>query len=184
LADDMQITPRTHPPNLVPGGGDPTVGVVALVPAIEGAAGSGRVQLVSGDPDVQPLIELQFLQDPTDQRRMIEAVKKCMALAAHPAFAKILAGRITPRPEESASDEAIGSWLQTAVRTSHHSCGSCRMGPASDPESVVDQECRVRGIDNLRVVDASVFPEVVRANTNVTTMAVAERAVDLIRRSA
>ena len=55
------------------------------------------------------------------------------------------------------------------------------MGPESDRDAVVGQDCRVRGIDNLRVVDASIFPEVVRANTNVTVMAVAERAVELIR---
>jgi predicted dehydrogenase (TIGR03970 family) len=181
LADDMQITPRTHPPGQVPGGGDPRVGVVALVPAIEGAAGRGHIRLVSSDADVPPVIELRFLQDAADQRRMIEGVKKCLALAAHPAFDKILAGRITPLPEESASDQAIGAWLQSAVRTSHHSCGSCKMGIESDPEAVVDQSCRVRGIDNLRVVDASIFPEVVRANTNATTMAVAERAMELIR---
>jgi choline dehydrogenase len=180
LADDMQITPRTHPPHLVPGGGDPDAGVVALVPAIEGAVGTGYISLAGSDPDALPLIELRFLQEEVDQRRMIEGVKRCLALAAHPAFKGILAGRITPAVDETSSDERIGRWLQSAVRTSHHSCGSCKMGPESDPDAVVGQDCRVRGISNLRVVDASIFPEVVRANTNVTAMAVAERAVELI----
>jgi predicted dehydrogenase (TIGR03970 family) len=184
LADDMQITPRTHPPNLVPGNGNPDLGVVALVPAIEGASGTGHIRIVSSDPDVLPEIELRFLQDEADQRRMIEGVKRCLALAGNPVFESILAGRITPLAEESSSDAAIGRWLQSAVRTSHHSCGTCKMGPESDRESVVDQDCKVRGVDNLRVVDASIFPEVVRANTNVTTMAVAERAVELINRRA
>jgi choline dehydrogenase len=179
--DDMQITPRTHPPHLVPGGGHADQGVVSLVPAIEGAVGSGFIRLVSSDPTVLPQIELRFLQDEADQRRMIEGVKRCLALAAHPAFGNILAERLAPLKEESSSDGALGRWLQAAVRTSHHSCCTCRMGPDSEPDAVVDQHCRVRGIDNLRVVDASIFPDVVKANTNATTMAMAERAVELIR---
>jgi choline dehydrogenase len=67
------------------------------------------------------------------------------------------------------------------VLTQHHSSGTCKMGPDSDPMAVVDQSCRVHGFDNLMVVDASIMPDVVRANTNASTIMIAEKAADLIR---
>jgi choline dehydrogenase-like flavoprotein len=70
--------------------------------------------------------------------------------------------------------------LRTVIHVAHIS-GTCKMGPASDPMAVVDQYCRVRGVESLRVVDASVMPDVVRANTNCTTIMIAERCADLIK---
>jgi choline dehydrogenase len=67
------------------------------------------------------------------------------------------------------------------VTTQHHSSGTCKMGPAADPMAVVDQYCRVHGLEGLRVVDASVMPDVIRANTNATTMMIAERVADWIK---
>jgi len=67
------------------------------------------------------------------------------------------------------------------VSSSFHISGTCKMGPDSDDQAVVDQRLKVRGVENLRVVDASVMPDVVRANTNVTTMMIAERAAEFIR---
>jgi choline dehydrogenase len=181
LRDDMQLTARTHPLQPGPEGGEARRGVIALVPCIERCTGSGEIGLRSPDPEAPPLIELRFLEEETDLRRLREGVRKALELAAHPAFQGLLGDRLTPSDEEVASDAAIDAWLLRAVRTSHHLCGSCRMGPDSDPTAVVDQRARVHGVEGLRVVDASIFPEVVRANTAATTMAVAERVVELMR---
>jgi choline dehydrogenase-like flavoprotein len=170
--DDMQVTPRTHPPR-------GQQGVVSMVPCIERAAGTGAVTLRSADPAAPPEIAFRFLDEPEDLRRLREGVLLCLDLAGHGAFRDVIAARLAPEPGQE-----LDEWLLRSVRTSHHSCGTCKMGPDSDPLAVVDQRCRVRGVDNLSVVDASVFPEVVRANTAVTTMAVAERFVELRRQPA
>ena len=82
---------------------------------------------------------------------------------------------------EVSTDDEIDQYVRDQVRTVFHPCGTCRMGV--DPESVVDPELRVRNIANLRVVDASVFPNIVSGNINACTMMVAEKASDLIKKS-
>jgi choline dehydrogenase len=177
--DDMQLTPRTHTTRRGPDGEER--GVVSMVPAIERAVGTGTVRLLSDDPAAPPAIDFCFLDAEEDRSRLREGVRLAVELAAHPAFAGLLDARVEPSPAALASDAALDEWLLHHVRTSHHSCGSCRMGPATDATAVVDQECRVHGFGNLWVADASVMPEVVRANTAVTTMAIAERAAELFR---
>ena len=79
------------------------------------------------------------------------------------------------------SDEALDAWMAREVSTTNHISGTCKMGPASDPMAVVSQFGRVHGIDGLRVADASIMPDCVRANTNATTMMIGERMADLIQ---
>ena len=88
---------------------------------------------------------------------------------------------MTPTDEDLASDGALDRWLLANVGTQHHSSGTCKMGPESDPMAVVDQYCHLRGLDGLRVVDASVMPDVVRANTNATVIMIAERVADWMK---
>ena len=88
--------------------------------------------------------------------------------------------RIVPTDAEMSSDRALGDWLKRAVQTSHHISGTCKMGPASDPMSVVDRHGRVRGVEGLRVADASIMPDSVRANINATTIAIGERIADFM----
>ena len=92
--------------------------------------------------------------------------------------------RLSPTDEELASDGALDEWLLSRVGTQHHSSGTCKMGSASDWMAVVDQYCRVHGLEGLRVVDASIMPDVVRANTNATTIMIAERVVEWIKEGA
>lgn len=77
-------------------------------------------------------------------------------------------------------DQAIADWIRSSVWSGWHVSGTCRMGPDHDPQAVLDARCRVRGVEGLRVVDASVMPSIVRANTNISTIAIAEKASDLI----
>lgn len=145
------------------------------------AVGAGELQLTSPDPTVQPHMHYRYLEDPWDRQRLREAVRLCVRLLQDPAYAAILAQRVSPTDAELASDEALDRWLLQNVTTSYHISGTCKMGPASDPMAVVDQWCRVHGLAHLRVADASIMPDVVRANTNVTTMMIAERCANFIK---
>jgi 5-(hydroxymethyl)furfural/furfural oxidase len=77
-------------------------------------------------------------------------------------------------------DDKIADWVKQSVWSGWHVSGTCRMGAADDPMAVLDPRCRVRGVNGLRVVDASVMPSIVSANTNISTIAIAERASDMI----
>jgi choline dehydrogenase len=112
---------------------------------------------------------------------MRHAVRLAIQLAASPAFQDIIAARIAPTDEDLASDAALDRWLLANVSTAHHLAGTCKMGPASDPMAVVDQYGCVHGLQGLRVVDASIMPDVVRANTNATIIMMAERLADWIK---
>ena len=80
-----------------------------------------------------------------------------------------------------ATDETLDAWLKRNVSTSQHLAGTCKMGPSSDKTAVVDQYCRVHGLQGLRVVDTSVMPNVVRANTNATAIMIAERVAEWMK---
>ena len=145
---------------------------------LELAVGSGEVTLASNDPHVQPNLDYRYLEDPWDRERLREAVHICLRLLEDGAFKDIVAERMEPTDQDLASDEALDSWLLKNVTNTTHCSGTCKIGPASDPMAVVDQYCRVYGIEGLRVADASVMPNVIRANTNATTIMIAERVAD------
>jgi choline dehydrogenase len=145
---------------------------------LELAVGAGELRLASTDPQVQPHLEYRYLADPWDRQRMREAVRLCVRLLEHNMYRDIVEGRIEPTDQALASDDALDAWLLANVSTSQHISGTCKMGPQSDSRAVVDQYCRVHGLERLRVVDASVMPDVIRANTNATTIMIAERVAD------
>ncbi len=145
------------------------------------AVGAGALGLTSTDPTVQPAMEYRYLADPWDVQRLREAVRLCVRLVDDPAFQAILEHVVSPSAAVLASDAALDQWLLQNVTSSFHISGTCKMGLASDPMAVVDQQCRVHGLTGLRVADASIMPDVVRANTNVTTMMIAERCADFIK---
>jgi choline dehydrogenase len=151
--------------------------------ALENASTAGRLSLTSADPHSPPALDYRYLSDPWDRTRMRAAVRMVIMLSKHPAYHPLILERLTPTEEDLSSDDALDAWLLAHATTQHHSSGTCRMGPASDPLAVVDQRGRVHGLEGLRVVDASVMSDVVRANTNATTIMIGERMADLIRKS-
>jgi choline dehydrogenase len=177
--NDMQVMPMSFP---IPFEDDPdkTLGL-RIMCILNLAVGSGELRLASTDPHVQPHLDYRYFADPWDRQRMREAVRLCARLAEHEAFSDMVNGRMTPTDEEMASDEALDAWLLRNIDTAQHMSGVCKMGPASDPMAVVDQYGKVHGLENLRVVDASIMPDCIRANTNVTTMMIGERIADFIR---
>ena len=130
---------------------------------------------------MQPKLDYRFLLDAWDRERLREAVRLCVRLFQHQAFQGIIEERIVPTEADLASDVSLDSWLQANVGVAGHTSCTCKMGPKSDPLAVVDQDCRVWGVEHLRVVDASVMPEIPRANTNATVIMIAERVADFIR---
>jgi choline dehydrogenase len=152
-----------------------------LAPCIYLAAGAGHLSLASTDPHVQPALDYNYLADPFDLMRLREGMHITLDMLEHPAFQEIVAERVYPSDADIVSDAALDAWILRNATTSHHSSSTCKMGPASDPMAVVDQYGKVHGLEGLRVADASIMPDCIRANTNVTTMVIGERVADFIR---
>ena len=140
----------------------------------------GTVELASADPARAPLIRQNFFASGADLVTLRNAVKVAREIARQPALQPYLAAEIAPGPSND-SDAAIDAYIRKTAITVHHPLGTCRMGPADDPEAVVDSELRVIGAENLRVVDASVMPDLVGGNINGPVIMIAEKAADLIR---
>ena len=152
--------------------GDPRIGISAL---LMHAASAGELRLATTDPDVQPSIDLGFFEEPEDAARMRAMIGLALELGASRALDGLRGSLAQPEAPDRASPQALDDWLRRNVLTSHHPCGTCRMGPASDRQAVVDAAGRVHGIDGLRVVDASIMPDCPRVNINATTMMLAEK---------
>ena len=103
------------------------------------------------------------------------AVRLCAEISAMPEYEPAKMKRLEPTDDVLADDDALNRWLLSNARTQHHSSGTCKMGPTSDPMAVVSPRCEMHAIDNLMVVDASIMPDVIRANTNATTIMIAEK---------
>jgi choline dehydrogenase-like flavoprotein len=144
---------------------------------------SGSVRLRAPDPHVDPVVEFDMLSDERDRVRLRELVHRMLDIVRHPAVASIatsIVARETPIGELD-SDDAIDAWLSATVTDYVHAAGTCRMGRRDDPAAVVDTDCRVIGYEALRVCDASVMPDLPKANTHLTTVAIAERLVAKMR---
>ncbi len=177
--NDVQIMATSYsiPVGVDPSGRDS----FSLICMLELANGSGELRLTSSDPHVQPHLDYRFLVDPWDRRRLREAVRLCIRLLEQDVYKEIVDERLAPTEHDLDSEESLDDWLMRNVSTTHHISGTCKMGPVSDPLAVVDQHCLVHGLEGLQVVDASVMPNIVRANTNATTIMIAERVADWVR---
>jgi len=179
LGSDHRNDIQVQPTSSYPGGQD--AGEIRVGCRLELPFSVGKLELASQDPRIQPKLEYEFLTDPRDRQRLREAVRMCLRLFQDPSLQTVVGARITPTHLNLSDDEALDSWLQRTVTIAGHTSCTCKMGPASDPMAVVDQYCRVHGLESLRVVDASVMPEIVRANTNATVIMIGERVADLIK---
>ncbi len=141
----------------------------------------GELTLTSSDNRVQPAMNYNYLAEPFDRERLRAGIRLALELAERHELAPMLARRIEPEDGDLDSDDALDRWLlREATTYSHISC-TCRMGPSSDPLAVVDQYGKVHGMVGLRIVDASIMPDLVRAPINPAVIMVAERVADFIR---
>ena len=139
----------------------------------------GHVHATDSDPKTPPSILHNFLSTEHDVRLSIEGFKLQRRIYAAEPFQKHATEEIRPGPDVQTDDEILGFWKEEGMSL-YHCVGSAKMGDASDPNAVVDNQLRVHGIDRLRVVDASVFPLLPSGNTHAPVVAVAEKASDLI----
>ena len=183
LRNDMQLSPMLmtseHRPAQVDI--DDDLNYIGMSASLQLALGQGELTLQSADPRVQPFLDYNYYREEEDLRRMREAIRLGVRMAAHSAYSGITLERVTPTDEELNDDAALNAWLRRNSGTSHHISGTCKMGPDTDPLAVVDQRLRVKGIENLRVADASIMPDCIRANTNATTIMIGERCADFIK---
>ena len=140
-------------------------------------ASKGHIELTSANPADRPAVHFNYLADPGDLQELVEGFHKMRELVAQPAFIALRGERSEPLPEVSSAGD-IESWIRATASTDYHPSCSCRMG--NDEQAVVDAEMKVHGLEGLRVVDASVMPDIVSGNLNAPTQMIAARAADFI----
>jgi choline dehydrogenase-like flavoprotein len=171
-APDVQI--HVAPIQIVDEGmADPQAHGVWVSPCLLTAESRGSVQLASADPTAKPIVRNNFYAAEADMARMMAAMRLVEEICAQPAFKPYAAEPFTAPADDS--EDALRALIAQTTFEIYHPVGTCAIG------SVVDAELRVEGTEALRVVDASVMPTVPRGNTNAPTIAIAERAADLIR---
>ena len=138
----------------------------------------GEVRLASADPTAPVRIDFRFLSAPNDVRKLRTAFRMARETGYQTPLDRYRGREVSPTPDVRTEAE-IDAWTRANARTVSHPCGTCRMG--SDDRAVLDPELRVRGIDGLRVVDASAMPDLVSAHINACVLMMAETGADLIR---
>lgn len=137
----------------------------------------GAIHIKSPDPAAHPNIVANYLSDPIDQQVAVAGIRLSRVIAQTQALARYIDHATTPAATLRSDDELI-EYARVAGGTGYHPVGTCRMG--SDSTSVVDPQLRVRGVDRLRVVDASIMPRIISGNTNAPTVMIGEKAADMI----
>jgi choline dehydrogenase len=152
------------------------------------ALSEGTVRITTRDPAVDPEVNERMLSHDSDLVRMRDGIRRLRELCRQEpvqAISTRVEYGVTGRSiEETLEANALDDWMLAECYDAQHASGTCRMGAADDPRSVVDPDCKVIGCTGLRVIDASVMPTVVRANTHLTTVMIAEKMADLLKRAA
>lgn len=141
---------------------------------------TGAIELASADPLAHPRIRPAYLSAPQDLVVLREGVKRLREIFRQPAFNAWRGVELAPGPKVQ-SDADIEAWIRATADTVYHPTSSCRMGGTADPLAVLDNQCRVRGVADLRVVDASSLPRVTSGNTAAPVYMLAERIADVLR---
>jgi choline dehydrogenase len=178
--NDMQIEPLSFLQRLDGGGGV----LVGLAPVIEKTRGHGRLVFHSVEPDAQPAIEPDFLNDPWDCERLVEGMELALRMADTPEIRAVAESVIVPKPEIAGDRQALTEWLRRRTGSGYHPCGTAPIGSTDDPIAVADQYGRVYGVEGLFVADASIMPTIPRANINVPTLMIGERFGEWFREDA
>lgn len=156
-------------------------GAVSISAVVEQSYGRGAVRLESADPHAQPVIEQHFCEDDRDATRLVANVRDCLRFAEAKPLSDYIERIVFPDLDRGVDDASLMSLVKRFARSGYHPCGTAKMGPASDPMAVVDQYGRAHAVDGLVVADASIMPEVPRANTNLTSIMIGERVGEWLR---
>jgi choline dehydrogenase-like flavoprotein len=137
----------------------------------------GTVRLAGADPAAPPLLDPNYWADPHDRAMALAGLRLARDIMRRPALKRFVLGEVLPGRHTS-SDQDLFDYACANAKTDHHPVGTCRMGAASDPASVVTPDLRVIGLEGLRVIDASIMPRVPSSNTNAPAIMVAEKGAD------
>jgi len=162
--------------------GDPYPGhAVVMGPVLLKPHSSGTITLRSADPKDKPIIDPRYLTDPAgaDRAALMAGLRMCATIASSPALSGIIGKIARPLNATTLDDDTLDRALNSLSHTLYHPVGTCRMGV--DDASVVDPQLRVRGVDGLRIADASVMPTIIRGHTHAPSVLIGEKAADLIR---
>ncbi|MCH7639587.1 MAG: choline dehydrogenase [Bacteroidetes bacterium] len=159
----------------------PTKHGFTLGPTLVRPDSQGAIRLHSADPFAPPAIEPNYLTEPADVKTLVAGLRLAREIVSRSAYDSYRGEELTPGPNVR-TDAELEDYIRETSETLYHPVGTCRMG--ADEDAVVDLELRVRGVDGLRVADASVMPKVINGNTNAPTMMIAEKAAALIKGSA
>jgi choline dehydrogenase len=166
------------------GFGEPTDQGFNFGPTLLRPKSVGEITLRSADPKAPPRIRANYLDDPADLEVLVEGIRLSRQLAATDALSSYVDFEVLPGADAETDDE-VAAFVRRSAQTLYHPVGTCRMGPESqlsgERPPVVDAELRVHGFEGLRVVDASIMPEILGGNTNAPSMMIAEKAAELIR---
>jgi choline dehydrogenase len=175
----MNVFDLAAMPDLRSALGAPTA--VVLTCGVHEPRSRGKVALESADPRAAPRMEFNLLSHPADAARLVEGIRRCRDVARAGMSAYV--GSIALLDDEDFADDArLEAYARSVVAPWYHASGTCRMGPAGATGTVVGDDLAVHGVEHLHVVDASVMPTITRAPTNITTIAIAERAAELLTR--
>ncbi len=155
----------------------PTEHGFSLGPTLVRPKSRGNIRLNSSDPFTSPAIQANYLSESSDLETLVAGLNLARQIVSQSAYDAYRGEELAPGPNLR-SDAALAGYIRETSETLYHPVGTCRMG--ADDESVVDLDLRVRGVDGLRVVDASVMPKIINGNTNAPTVMIAEKAADMI----
>jgi len=178
VAPDLQFNFVHLPFDVIVGQDNPNS--VSLIPGLQKPKSRGWVRLGSSDPLQKPLLNPNYLEHADDVKRMVMMTRMCREIFATRAFSKALTGKeLMPGPEYKNEDDLL-KFVHGRCDSYHHQVGSCKMG--TDMLAVVDYQLRVHGLEGVRVVDASVMPEITTGNIHAPIMMIAEKASDMIKK--
>jgi choline dehydrogenase len=140
----------------------------------------GEIRLRAADPLAAPIIRANYLQDEADVNALVRGVKLTRWFGEADAYTPLKGDEIAPGAAAN-SDGDLAAFARRESDTIYHGAGTCKMGPSGDTTAVVDASLRVRGVEGLRVADASIMPEVVNAPTNAASVMIGEKAALLLK---
>ena len=168
--DEEQVRGLTEAPRQ-----HPSFGIGAV---IQRPYSRGSVTLRSTDPSEQPQLDMNYASHPEDLRRLMDGARLCWEVMHSDAIMPFVERVIAPRASVMESDNALADYIRRTTSTTWHICGTAKMGPSTDPLAVTDQRGRVHQTENLRVADASIMPDIVSCNTNLTAIMIGERVAE------
>jgi choline dehydrogenase len=155
--------------------------ISAVIVGVHDPLSRGTVRLRTADPDARPIVDFRMLSEPGDLSRIVEGLQFAIELASSPSFAPLYRSIGMLDPSSANDRDVLEGYIKTSVGGWYHASGTCRMGADPEDGAVVDARLQVHGVDGLHVVDASVMPTVPRAPTNLSSIAIGERAAELLR---